>query len=384
MNHKLILTLLFALVCIGFLYSQATRVSDQTNQSGYLQLSPVQTQYGFSKVNPDEYLVKYGDTFFIQLLVADSQPFRSMVMASGALSLYPLADTVMVAGQTLTTVYKKIEKKIGVSNIGNRVMVHLETTSPYTFNIIGAVVNTGVYFAQRTITLNEALNSAGGALSTASRSVTIVRGNQRLVFNLNKYYIDNDQSMNPLIQQDDLILVDYAENYVKVFGTFESQNYIEYIELQSENVKISDILVQVTYKPRWSNVSSFTVERGDQSIVVDRDFLLQADDILYISAEERYIYVTGFVVKPDRFVYDGNVDVNYYLSRSGGPSENGSVSKLYIIREHGKRVLYTGQLLQPGDTIYVPESSKSVFITYLSPVATIVSLAISIIVLATR
>jgi len=381
MNYKSVMIAIFIIVCACVIHSQATRVSSQTTQTDAPRGSLPTIQYGISKVNPDDYLVKYGDTFFMQLLVADSQPVRSMVMASGALSLYPFADTVMVAGKPLATVLNAIERKIGSSNRSNRVMVHLESIAPYTFSINGAIVNSGVYFTQRMITLNEALASAGGALSTASRTVTIIRNGQRLVYNLNLFYSESDLTMNPWIMQDDLILVDYAENYVKVFGTFESQNYIEYIELQSEKVKIGDILTQVTYKPRWSNITSFTVEREDDSLIVDRDFELVADDILYISAEERYIYVTGFVVTPDRFVYDGNVDVNYYLSRSGGPSENGSVSKLYIIREHGKRVLYTGQLLQPGDTIYVPESTKSVFITYLSPVATIVSLAISIIIL---
>jgi len=370
MKHKALLIAICVAICFSVLSAQTPSVSPQSNK------------YGIMKVNPDEYRVKYGDTFFIQLLMADTFPIRSMVMASGALSLYPFADTVMVAGKTLSTAIDKIEKKIGVSNTGNRVTIHLESIAPLSFSVKGAVENSGTYFSERAFTLNEALSMAGGSLGSASKKVSIIRNSQTLTFDLNKFYSENDLSMNPLIMQDDLIIVDYAQKYVRVFASNDTLSYVEYVEIDKEQTTIADVLANVSFKHRWSNMNRFTVERDGASNVVDKSFVLKPSDDIFISVEELYVYVTGYVVRPGRFAYNGNVDINYYLSQGGGAKDNGSLDKLYIIKEHGKRDLYKGQMIQPGDTIYVPESKKSSFISYLSPVATIASLIISVIILS--
>jgi len=386
MRHKALFIALFVGICTSMIFAQTLRTNTNTTTAttpnSLTTPEEFTGKYGFSKVNPDEYFVKYGDVFFIQSLVADSQPVRSMVMASGVLSLYPFADTVMVAGKKLSVVLENIEKKIGVTNKDNRVLVHLENVAPLSFSIKGGVENSGTYFTERAITLNEAFVLAGGLLGTASRKVTIIRDSIPLTFDMNKLYTENNLAMNPLINQDDLIIVDYAQNYVRVFASNDTLSYVEYVELQNEKVLVKDILAQVSFKHRWSNVNRFTVERDGVSHVVDKNYNLQAFDDLFISVEELYVYVTGYVVRPGRFAYNGNVDINYYLSQAGGSKENGSLSKLYIIREHGKRVPYKNQIIRPGDTIYVPESTKSAFISYLTPVATVVSVIVSIIILS--
>jgi len=377
MKYKAILIALIFTLAFCILYSQFTKEKPTLDAP-----EEYQGKYGISKVNPDEYYVKYGDIFYIQLLVADTLPIKSTVMASGVLSLYPFADTVMVAGKKLSEVYDRIEKKIGVANMGNRVMIHLENLAPFSFSIKGAIVNSGTYYSERTISLNEALFLAGGSLGAASRKINIIRGGKPILYDLSKFYSENDITMNPLIMQDDIIVVDYAHNYVRFFASDDTLSFVEYVEIPKETFLIEEALSQVSFKHRWSNINRFTIERDNVSHVVGRDFVLQANDDVFVSVEELYVYVTGYVVKPGRFAYNGNVDINFYLSQAGGPKENGSLEKLYIIREHGKRTAYKNQMIQPGDTIYVPESIKSSFISYLQPVATIVSLVISIVILS--
>jgi len=360
MKLKIGLLVILAILCHCLLYSDLT------------------------KINPDDYILNYGDVFTIQLLSADTLSITTAVLPTGALSLYPFADTVMVAGGTLTEAMRKIEKKIGLGASGNRVLIQFSKMGTFLFNTVGAVVAPNVHRTDRFLTLTEALDMCGGLVISASRNITIHRNNQMLTFDLNKYYSENDVSQNPLIMPGDTIIAGYAKNFVNVYTNTYSLFSLTTVELQEEKIKIKDIFKYLPYKHAWTNRSVFTVIRGEVANYVDPEFELIAGDKLFMSIEEFYVYVTGYVNMPGKYPYNGKLEAEYYLALSGGPRENGSRSTVYLIRENGKREVYKDQIIEPGDTIDVPESGRSIFVAYLGPFATIVSLAISLYLIAVR
>ena len=325
------------------------------------------------RVDPDEYIVKIGDIFFIQALTLDTLVVRSPVLPIGALNLFPFADSVMIAGRTLTEAHSLIHSKIGGAMARDRVSIQLGVIAPTRFHVLGAVVRPGEYIAEELITLRYAIQMTGGLSSSASKRIRILRNNRILDFNLNDYFVNKDLSANPLIMHDDIIMVNLAENFVKVFTNNDAINMVEAVELYDCNTKISQVLSRLTMRHQWSNLDVFTVDRHGEFLVVCRDFELEPFDRLFIPVEELYVYVTGFVVRPGRLPYNGALNALYYISQSGGPNNNGSRSRIIVKREHGSRELYTGQAIQPGDTIYIPETFRSKVVSFMAPTATIVS-----------
>ena len=334
-----------------------------------------------TRVNPDEYIIKAGDVFFIQALTADTLTVKSPVLPAGSLSLFPFSDSVMVAGNTLTEAYQKINKKIGNYIAHDKILIQLGIISPTRFHVMGAVVRPGEHISEELVSLQQALNLSGGMASSASKKISILRNKQLLKFDLNEYYANNDIKSNPLIMHDDVILVNLAQSFVKVFTNNDTINYVESVELKENKSKISDVLRQLSLKHQWSNLEIFTVDRKGEYLMVDRTFELEPFDRLFVPVEELYVYVNGHVTRPGRFPYNGSLNANYYLSQSGGPSPNGARNKLFLVREHGKKELYTGQPIKPGDTLFVPESLRSMIVSYLVPTSTVISLISTIVII---
>ena len=326
-----------------------------------------------ARINPDEYIVKAGDIFFMQALTLDTLVVMTPVLPSGTLNLFPFADSVMIAGRTLTEAHLLISDKIGGVAARDRVSIQLGIIAPTRFHVLGAVVRPGEYIADNMITLLQAIEMSRGLASSASRQVRILRNNRVLEFDLNDYFVNKDLSANPLIMHDDVIMVNLADRYIKVFTNDNVINFIESIELQGDSIKVSDLLNRLTLRHQLSNLDIFTVDRRGEIFIVCRDFELEPFDRLFISVEELYVYVTGFVVRPGRLPYNGSLDALYYISQSGGPSFNGSRNRIFIKREFGSRELYAGQPIQPGDTIYIPETTRSRIVSIMQPTATIIS-----------
>ena len=344
----------------------------------------IATVLGYSstaKINPDEYIVKAGDVFFIQT-VFDTLTVRSAVLPAGSLSLLPFSDSVFVAGKTLTEAHRLIDNKL--SGIVNRehIMVKLGTISPIRYHVLGAVIRPGEYTIPSLITLHRAIERAGGLSVRGSREVRILRNNNLLSFNLNDYLINNDLSANPLIMHDDIIMLNLADRYLTVFTNRDSVNFIETIEMFEDRVMINDILMQLTMRYARSNHDIFTVEREGQFKLVDGRFELELFDRLYIHTEELFVYVSGHVVNPGPIAYNGNLPASFYLTQAGGIAHSGSNKRIYIQRSDGERERYIGQSVQPGDIFFVPESFRSRFNSSLTPIATVVTMISTLFILA--
>jgi protein involved in polysaccharide export with SLBB domain len=114
------------------------------------------------------------------------------------------------------------------------------------------------------------------------------------------------------------------------------------------------------------------------------DVILENNDRLVIPARPVSVQVLGQVYNPNSVVYQRGLTVADYLSRAGGPTDEGDADHLYVVqangdvltdegvRESNKNRYFPllpsisgglmGKELGPGDTIYVPEK-----LIYVSP-----------------
>ncbi|MCL2064406.1 MAG: SLBB domain-containing protein [Candidatus Cloacimonetes bacterium] len=336
-----------------------------------------------SRIDPDEYIVKAGDVFLLQGAVLDTLWVRTVVLPTGYVNLLPFADNILVAGKTLSEVYNTVEELFGISNTNTPVTIQLGRIAPIRFNVMGAVVSPGVYLAYDLITLQEAIQMASGLSTTASRRINILRQNKILTYDFNDYFSTGDTSLNPLIMHDDVIMVNLAQDFVTIFSSKVNesgniQQLFESIELSNDNETIATVLNKLSQRGQFLDLDVFAVGRDGEFFLVDKDFVLQPNDRVNISMRELYVYVNGYVAQPGRVFFNGIGDAQYYISLSGGLNRDASRTKIYIIRDQGERVLYTGQRLEPGDVIFVPESFRTRATTWLIPLSTVVSMALSI------
>ena len=333
-----------------------------------------------TRIDPDEYIIKAGDVFFIHSSILDSLMVRTPVLPAGSISLFPFSDSVNVAGLTLSTAYKNIHEKVGNNIQSNRFLIQLGLISPMRFNVMGAVNRPGEYISDNIITLQQALVMANGLSSTASRHIRILRNNEIREYDLNKFFAYGDTSVNPMIMQDDVIMVNLATDYVTVYTNTEGNSTIETIEIEMID-SIADVLEKVVVRHQASNLNVFTIERDGVYFEADRYFAVMPNDNIYIAMHELFVYVTGFVARPGRLSFNGSVDAFFYIAQSGGVIPAGSNKKIYLVQNQGEHVLYTDQIIKPGDVLYVPESTRSKLVSWLIPASTVISLVYTMILI---
>jgi protein involved in polysaccharide export with SLBB domain len=96
------------------------------------------------------------------------------------------------------------------------------------------------------------------------------------------------------------------------------------------------------------------------------DLEVRAGDILVIPKRPSFVMVTGQVFNPTAVSYRPGKSAKWYLSQSGGPTAVANKKAIFVIRADGsvigaKESLWSGPslsaVLQPGDTVVVPEKA---------------------------
>jgi len=339
--------------------------------------------FGYNSVNQDEYSVKAGDKFLVQIFSADTLSKAVPVLPGGKISLFPFIEPVEVAGKTINEAIKVIIDELNRNLKNSSYVVELLEIAPVSFHITGLVVRPGQYLTEIPISLNQALLMAGNLLPNASRKITISRNGKMIICDLDKYYLYGDLSNNPMIMHDDILITDYAKNFVKVYVNTDTINYTRYVELE-ESTDISEVIRKLEYKQLLSNYSDFTVLRNNTFLKADRNFALLNDDVLNINLESMFVNVGGSVKKPGRFSYSANSTAHYYIGMAGGLEKTASKIKIYVIDKDGIKTRYKGDSLRPGDTLFVPESFYSNMSSYLAPIASLASIITTVILISDK
>ena len=91
----------------------------------------------------------------------------------------------------------------------------------------------------------------------------------------------------------------------------------------------------------------------------------------------KWVFVSGKVNLPGRYVYQPGWTVRDYLGQAGGPAKDGSEKKYFIERNDDIKIkCKPGDEVLPGDVIFIPERSRSILEWTLGPVTALVTLVI--------
>jgi protein involved in polysaccharide export with SLBB domain len=254
-----------------------------------------------------------------------------------------------------------------------------------TVSVNGFVRNPGNLLFREGMTAADAITLAGGfGTEAAQHRIEISRINKNKSDTLANKLVDiiriDLDSANAvrdgkfLLQPLDNIFVPRLLNYHSL-GSAKLRGEVlfpgEYqIERRDESVK--DLIQRGGGLTSFGSLANVQVYRKGLRVGVDllheeknKEFLLQANDSIYIPKTQSYVEVTGGVFNPQIVAYESG-RLNSYISAAGGINDKGYLGKAYVQYSNGinkktRHFLFFRNYpkVLPGSKIVVPEGDGS-------------------------
>lgn len=295
-------------------------------------------------------------------------------------AVYLSGLSIKQAEDSLTRVFKKYFKNVSVK---------LTLVGMRTFNVFisGEVRQPGVVYASPVDRISEILKRSGGLTATGSKStIRVLRGDKtEILVDLEKFESAGDLSVNPYVQDGDLVIVPQIKGMVTVKGaifgrgayelrfsamTTERERISEGIYELKEGDRISDLVTRAGGVTPWADLSASYIERlkpggtERQKMPIDlyeimvnkkveKDITLGNGDIIVIPSKHSYVYVLGEVEHPGPFPYQPNMRMSDYIAMAGVKTE--AYRRGAKLKRGNKKYGYgKNPLVEPGDEIVVP------------------------------
>lgn len=282
----------------------------------------------------------------------------------------------------------------------------------YQIHVLGEVMRPGTFRIPASTRVSEALSLAGGIRKHGSeRNIEIRRpGGATKKIDLLAYKVFGQLQDNPYLMDNEVIFVPVKKNVIEIQGavlrpgTYElksEKNLQDVIRLAgglAQGAALKDPIRIVRYDDNENkevlevadvaqDLSAFHVENSDVIIVPHIltakntfDYNIRKfpnDNLFYPSFEDR-VFVIGSVEVPGAYNFNQYYKLSNYLALAGGTNRMAK-GHIKIITPEGKETKVNPdakQLINPGDTIYVPERFFSRE-TWVSVITSLISLGLS-------
>jgi protein involved in polysaccharide export with SLBB domain len=284
--------------------------------------------------------------------------------------------------------------------------------------VLGEVKRPGTYRIPASTRLSETLQLAGGIKKNGSeRNIELRRSSSSRKMDLLAYRVLGQLNDNPYLMDNDVVYIPLKQKVIEVEGAVNRPGIYE---IKSER-RISDVLLLAGgFTQGVSHKDPVKIIRYDQDekkniidvanspeelkqteiisgdvIVIPHMFTtknefdynlkeLPRDNVFYPSYEDR-VFIIGAVEVPGAYDFNQYYKLSNYLALAGGMNRMAK-GQVKIVTEEGKAVKVKPDdpiLINPGDTIYVPEKALSRE-TWISILTTVASLGLTSAALFTR
>jgi polysaccharide export outer membrane protein len=271
------------------------------------------------------------------------------VLPDGSVT-YPWVGKMRVAGRTPSQVSEQIRTELEKTKNNVVVSVGIKEVHSCRARIVGAVKAPNAYDLKPNWRALDLIAVAEG-LSARPARVTgrIVHVNGKVIpLDIQSAMAAPDSSANPLIEPDDLILLDEmdpTQNKVFVMGQVNKPGAVQ---LGDDSITLVSLLSQVGNTTENAALTRAYVIRGDKHIplnlrplvaqgkVEDSNtaFKFQAGDVLFVPELDRRVGIMGQVNKPGYYSLPEAraLTVLDALALAGGQSQTGDLHRAGIIR----------------------------------------------------
>ncbi len=334
-------------------------------------------------IDPDTYIIGPGDKFTLNILTAENINMTLLVSPTGEL-LIPSVGVIAVAGKPLSNVITEVEQFIiQEAYLNAKVNLSLLTLRNFKIQITGAVNIPGFYIVNPTTRLHEIIEYADGFHQFAREFDIVIKhmDDSNSSIDFFNYWSDGDLEHNPTFLEGDVIRIPFGDiksEGIVIRGSVDNRGYDiiksgETLERYlwrrtkfNENASLDDIVI--TRKGNNGlEFNSISLEQFSTTI-------LQAGDIIDILSE-RGVMVNGFVQAPGGYKYNSGFLAGDYISMAGGNSIEGDPEKVFTRHLDGSTEKGQMVVVQRGDVIIVPRTTKNVIFGEMSLLQVIASLA---------
>ena len=331
---------------------------------------------------PENYVIGAGDEIIIDVYGASEITYQQVVSPDGIILIEGIGP-VSLGGLTIKETKRRIFNKLSNiysglrgSNPNTFIQVSLGQARSIKVNVVGHAVQPGTYTLSSFSSAFNALSFSGGPSETGSmRQIEIVRNNKKIAnLDVYDYLFNGDDSENPLLQDQDIVIVKPYLNRIKLAGNVKNPAIYELKEDETvaDILKISGGFTSNAYK-KYLTVDRFGEELKEVVTVGDEDFpgtkLIDGDSIFVSEISNRYtnrIKVEGAVIKEGYLELADDLTLSKAIELAGGLREDAYLKRANIIRLTGdlrltnitfdvKSVLEGSQdfVLNPNDVIRI-------------------------------
>ena len=256
---------------------------------------------------PNDYKISLNDQLTIILSGSKEAIFDLNVNLDGTI-LFPELGSVYIAGETFGDVKLKLQNLISQSYIGVQIDLSLKNLSAKKITIVGAVKTPGTYLVNPFSTISSALAYSGGISEIGTlRDIKLIRTNgDTFNFDLYKLLIKGDRSEDITIEAGDVILINPAQQFIKINGAVKRSSIYEVKDSETLNDLIGFAL-GFTDTANKSNINLEILDINSASIIN-----INAPKLSFVLDNVKSVEVFDYINK-----YNANISVSGAINKPG-------------------------------------------------------------------
>ncbi len=352
----------------------------QSQEAKYQRASTVQEPIDIEGSIDSTYLVGPGDYFEVLLpkgvdVVQVSPEGNVSVVGCGivkvdSLPLYQAKAAIM------SLLLTKYEEKF--------VQVQIVKIKKIHASVLGAVNAPGFRSIDAKTRLSTMIGYVKGFKPLADKkNMKLIRNKDTLDIDFTRYEIDGIDSINVMLENNDIIFVPYAKSEQTItIGTMRKSETVSYVEGRTLGEYFDEMKTVAVGENRWAKVTTPDGKVETYEIDKIRDRVFEPRTKIELWQKEPLVYVGGAVAAVGRAQYNPEFHAIDYIAASGVTIITGSWSRVTVIRD-GKNFSIDPyhDAIMPGDYIEIPrslyESIKDVTL-FLASLLSVVATAIII------
>ena len=251
MKIKYFLSYTILFICIAFSYTEdfINSTLKQSQVENYSSLT-LDSEHAFEgPVDPQKYKVGVGDQFLFSMIYPSGVMNMKLDVSPLGEILIPLIGKINVNDLVLNDAISLIKKKCTNKYENAEVNITLSKIREFKVKVIGAVISPGYQLASpinrvsdivqgnlfEFIELNDSTYNEDeiklhlvdkGYSST--RNIKLIRDNKTINVDLEMFKITGDDTMNPTLENGDMVSVEYIKDYVTISGAVQNGKEIEF------------------------------------------------------------------------------------------------------------------------------------------------------------
>ncbi|MCH8956113.1 SLBB domain-containing protein [candidate division KSB1 bacterium] len=325
-------------------------------------------------IDPESYIVGPGDVFQIVIISSKELVFKVQVISDGKLVI-PTVGVLDVDGKTLSEVQTLVKEAAADKYLNSEITANLAILRQFRVHVTGQVMKPGSYGALAVDRVSNIIKIAEGITNWGSERAIEVRhldGTVDMV-DLYRYSKLGDLDANLTLKGGDVIYVPHinlSKATVRVEGPVNDPGVYQL----AENETVQSFLLRVDAYNRRADLTNAYIQRQTVSNGVSEtipifpylenqgnghaELYLQDGDVIMVPQRNEEVYVIGAVRNAGPYAYYPNLTAIDYIGFAGSTERAVKPSKVQLIRNNSEKPLNAkGLIIEPGDTVYVPQKS---------------------------